>query len=46
LGRHTLDPLFEGINLSGVSYYNDEDFSHPGIDLGATLLLRMEAEST
>jgi hypothetical protein len=32
------DPIFDGIDLSSVSYFRNTNFAHPGIDAGATLL--------
>lgn len=32
------DPIFNGINLAGVTYFHNSNFAHPGLDAGATLL--------
>lgn len=32
------DPIFAGITLSGVVYYHDASYAHPGLAAGATLL--------
>jgi hypothetical protein len=32
------DPIFNGIDLSMVSYFNNPNFAHPGLAAGATLL--------
>ncbi len=34
----TPDQIFEGIDLSSVTYFHNSNFAHPGIDAGATLL--------
>ena len=32
------DPIFDGIDLNAVTYFNNGSFPHPGVDAGATLL--------
>ncbi len=32
------DPIFSGIDLGSVSYFHNNNFAHPGLDAGATLL--------
>lgn len=32
------DPIFAGVNLANVAYFHNSNFSHPGLDSGATLL--------
>jgi hypothetical protein len=32
------NPIFNGVNLSTLSYFNNVNFAHPGLSTGATLL--------
>ena len=32
------DPIFSGVDLSGLAYFHNGNFAHPGLDPGATLL--------
>ncbi len=32
------DPIFAGVNLGTLTYFNNSNFAHPGLDAGATLL--------
>jgi hypothetical protein len=34
----TPDPLFDGIDVASVTYFHNDNYAHPGVDAGATLL--------
>lgn len=38
LATTTTDPIFDGVNLSSVTYFHNENFAYPGVDVGASLL--------
>ena len=35
---HPGDPIFNGVNVAGLSYFHNVNFAHPGLDAGASLI--------